>query len=328
MLCNVLYTYNYIDYLIMKKLLYTLAFTVISLSVIFIGCASDDSKAYEGIKNSIYSSSVYQLHLDTKNLQINLFINDVEIKPEPYGYQTDSSRQYFDGRNKLVLNRFLYPGENTLRIEFTEFEKFKGQTGRNMSLMAQNTFASFILVEGILTNEQNDLSAESVREKLKLEGIDVISKFDKSYRKLIPETISHINEFSYTFTVDSDGFVPFSSEYCNLTKFSSNIESAELTLNSYSALKIESSDSYVIPSLFSVGREINEAELHVYSIIEAGQPGSLKVSTDCELAPLLRASGISDDILQDINGYRADWYDTTFPFIAFNFERIGVYQPL
>lgn len=305
----------------------SLIFAAIVLSVFIISCSSDDPNPYANTKNSIYSSSVYQLHLDTNNLQIKLFINDLEVEPQPYGYQTDSSNQYFDGRNKLVLNRFLIPGDNSLRIEFAEPNNFKDLTEKNKALIARKAFASLILVEGVLIGDSDAVSAQSARKKLELDASDVKPLINKLYRKFIPETMSQLKDHRYTFNVDPEGFTQFSSDYCELVKSSDNIESAELTLNSYSALKIEASNTYTVPSLFAVGEPINKAELHVYALSDAGRPGSLRISTDCELIPLFKAKGISDDIIKDINGYGVDWRDTRFPLVTFNIDRIGVHLP-
>lgn len=305
----------------------SLVLTVIVLSLLISSCTSEDSTLNKKIINSIYSASVYQLHLDTNNLQIELFINDVEIKPEPYGYQTDSSNQYFDGRNKLVLNRYLIPGNNSLRIEFTEPSNFKDLTEKNKILIARKAFASLILVEGVLIGDSDAVSAQSARKKLDLDASDVKPLINKLYRKFIPETLSQLNDHHYTFNVDPKEFTQFSSDYCELVKSSDNIENAELTLNSYSALKIEANNTYKVPSLFAVGKPINKAELHVYAINDADRPGSLRISTECELVPLMKAKGISEDIIMDINGYRADWRDTSFPVVTFDFDRIGVHLP-
>lgn len=277
-------------------------------------------------QTSIYSKNVYQLHLDTNNLKITLYINDKEIIPE-YFHKSDFSSQHFDGRNKLSINKFLQTGENKLRIIFSKTERYENLGDSDKRIYAGTAFASLIFVEGILTTNEEALNADQAREVLALPDMKVKALVNKLYRRFIPETISQKNEYSYTFSVDEEGFTQFDSEHCSLGQSAENIASAELTLNTYSALKIENEKSYKVPSIFSVVTPVEEADLHVYALTEEDKPGTLDINIECKIAPLLSAAGIQEDIIQQING-RTEWRETRFPLLSFQFDKAGIYKPL
>jgi len=312
----------------MKKLLLTFVGGSLILSL-FIVCnyGNDFLIMFKTKQSSIYSKSLYQLHLDTNNLEVSIFINDEEIIPESYDFNTDSSKQHFDGRNKIALNRFLLAGRNDLRINFTKTERYENLSNEAKRRNARAAFANLILVEGTLTTNKDALNGHNARKALTSAEIKAKTLVNKLYRRFIPETIIQENEYRFTFDVDEQGFTSFTSEHCKLEKSASNIASAELTINSYSALKIEDKESYSVPNIYSVGSFIKEAELHVYALREPDKMGKLDINIECEIAPLLTAAGIQGDIIQQINGHRAEWHDTSFPLLSFQFDSAGIHQP-
>ncbi|MFT6208175.1 MAG: hypothetical protein ACJA0T_002093 [Colwellia sp.] len=312
----------------MKKLILIFVGGSITLSLFVVfNYGNSFSNMFKSKQFSIYSKSLYQLHLDTKGLEISIFINDKEIIPESYGSNTDSSNHHYIGRNKIAINRFLQAGENDLRISFSQTEQYTSLNDEAKRRNARTAFASLILVEGILTTNKDALNGHNARHALTSPNIKSKALVNKLYRRFIPETISQKNEYSFTFNVDEQGFTPFTSEHCKLEKSASNIASAELTLNSYSALKIENKESYAVPNIFSVDSLIKEAELHVYALKEPDKMGILDINIECEIAPLLTAAGIQGDIIQQINGHHAEWHDTSFPLLSFQFDSAGIHQP-